>query len=69
MSAKPVNEDAGRDPAQKRRAGFLRGFLKLETPAEDELHFILLDEARVPVALPRGRKLTPVDPRKPRGRW
>ena len=64
MSAKPLNEDA------KKPAGeFLRGFLRPQKPADDGLHFILLEDALVPVALPRGRKLAPINPRKARSRW
>ena len=64
MSVKPVNEDAKKPPDE-----LLRGFFRPQKPADEGLQFILLDGARVPVALPRGRKITPIDPRKKRGRW
>lgn len=64
MSAKPINEEAAPEPVKKRTGECLARFLRLDKPSGDGLHFILLEGARVPVAVPRGRKLAPVDPRK-----
>jgi hypothetical protein len=69
MSAKPMNEDAGSEPAKTRTGEFLHGLFRSGKPSDDGLHFIFLEDARVSVALPRGRKLTPIDRQKARNRW
>ena len=70
MSTKAANDPVASDQAieSKREGPFSRGFWRREKAPDDGLKVILLEDARVPVALPRGRKLVPCQ-RPPRGRW
>lgn len=70
MSTKAVNEPVANDPAieSKHEEPISRRFWRRGKAHDDGLKFILLEDARVPVALPRGRKLAPLQ-RPPRGRW
>ena len=70
MSTKAANEPGESDSENepKREGPPARGFWRREKAPDEGLKFILLEDARVPVALPRGRKLVPLQ-RPPRGRW
>lgn len=70
MSTKAANEtgESDQDTEPKHEGPFSRGFWRREKAPDDGLKFILLEDARVPVALPRGRKLVQIQ-RPPRGRW
>lgn len=61
-------EESEEEVEPRREGPFSRGFWRREKAPDDGLRFILLEDARVPVALPRGRRLTPIQ-RPPRGRW
>lgn len=63
----PQSRQAAQQAEPQRAGPFSRRFWR-RAKNEDEPEFVLLEDARVPIALPRGRKLVAAQ-RPPRGRW